>query len=509
MDHNFGLDDEKQGLVIGKMFGVLVVENAAGEIGYLKAFSGKLANANHHMGFVPPVFDMLTEKGFFKKEEEVISSLNFELEIKEEDVNYINVKKKLEELKLQSISEIAAEKQRVKDGKKSRKIQRAEAKTTLSNEEFEVFNEVLRLESIKSNFSLRDLIRIWAIKIEEAETEYNKYAIPIQQLREERKKRSSALQNQLFDSYTFLNAEGDKKSLLTIFENTISNRPPAGAGECAAPKLLQYAFLNDLKPITMAEFWWGQSPSAEVRMSETFYPACRGKCEPILGHMLSATNMDPNPMLENPALGKTIKIVYEDDDIAIINKPAEFLSVPGKNIVDSVYARLKILYPKAEGPLLVHRLDMSTSGIMIMAKNLKAHKFIQQQFIKREVYKRYVAILEGEIKDTKGFIDLPLRVDLNDRPRQLVCYEHGKSARTKWKVVEVKDKKTRIHFIPLTGRTHQLRVHAAHSKGLFAPIVGDDLYGTKKDRLLLHAESIIFIHPTTRKEMKFKIKAPF
>ncbi|MCL4105795.1 UNVERIFIED_CONTAM: hypothetical protein GTU68_028672 [Idotea baltica] len=214
-------------------------------------------------------------------------------------------------------------------------------------------------------------------------------------------------------------------------------------------------------------------------------------------------------MLENPAIGKKIEIIYEDDAIAIINKPAEFLSVPGKNISDSVLSRLKLLYPDAEGPLLVHRLDMSTSGIMVMAKTIAAHKYIQSQFIKRQVYKKYVAILDGVLKEKEGIVDLPLRVDLNDRPRQLVCYKHGKKAKTKWKVLEVKNNQTRIKFIPLSGRTHQLRVHSAHTNGLGIPILGDDLYGVLKDRMHLHAETIIFIHPITRKEVKFVIKAPF
>jgi tRNA pseudouridine32 synthase/23S rRNA pseudouridine746 synthase len=225
--------------------------------------------------------------------------------------------------------------------------------------------------------------------------------------------------------------------------------------------------------------------------------------------MLEGLTVDPNPMLENPAEGKTLAIVYEDDELAVINKPAEFLSVPGKNIYDSVYARVQERYPNATGPLIVHRLDMSTSGLLIVAKNKTAHQQLQRQFIKRNVKKRYVALLDGIIQEDEGVIDLPLRVDLDDRPRQLVCYEHGKNAVTHWKVIKRTDTQTLIHFYPITGRTHQLRVHAAHSLGLNAPIVGDDLYGTKADRLHLHAEWIQVNHPVTHKKIQFQVDPDF
>jgi tRNA pseudouridine32 synthase/23S rRNA pseudouridine746 synthase len=225
--------------------------------------------------------------------------------------------------------------------------------------------------------------------------------------------------------------------------------------------------------------------------------------------MLEGLTVDPNPMLDNPAEGKSLSIVYDDESIVVINKPAEFLSVPGKNIYDSVYARVLELYPTATGPLIVHRLDMSTSGLLIVAKNKEAHQQLQRQFIKRNVKKRYVALLAGVIQEDEGVIDLPLRVDLDDRPRQLVCYEHGKNAVTHWKVIKRTDTQTLIHFYPITGRTHQLRVHAAHSLGLNAPIVGDDLYGTKADRLHLHAEWIQVNHPVTYKKIQFQVDPEF
>ena len=259
----------------------------------------------------------------------------------------------------------------------------------------------------------------------------------------------------------------------------------------------------------MAEFWWGQSPKSEVRKHQQFYPACTGKCEPILKHMLKDIPLEDNPFKTNPAEGKTLEIVYEDDNLAVVNKPAEFLSVPGKDITDSVWSRVKSLYPDASGPLIVHRLDMSTSGLLLIAKSATVYKNLQAQFIQRKVKKRYIALLDGILNDSKGVIDLPLRVDLDNRPNQMVCFEYGKPAQTEWEVIGQKNNQTLVHFYPITGRTHQLRVHAAHQLGLNTPIVGDDLYGTKANRLHLHAESITFSHPITKESITVTVAADF
>lgn len=508
-DHNFGFEEEGSGLAIGKMFGVLVVKNRSGRIGYLRAFSGKLANKNHHRGFVPPVFDMLINGGFFRKGEEVLNRINEKIDLLEKENDYLASMKNLADLKLKVEGVIAKGREKIKAGKRSRKAIRSEAKMTMKASDFQVLEARLRAESIRNNYEFRDLCKHWKAALEKAEDLANNFQKPIDLLKKERREGSSSLQKQLFRQYTFLNAQKEEKSLLDIFERSTIKVPPAGAGECAAPKLLQYAFSNHLKPLALAEFWWGKSPSAEVRKSGFFYPACRGKCEPILGHMLSKTETDPNPMLENPGIGKVIKVVFEDDDLAIIVKPAEFLSVPGKNISDSVYIRVREKFPSACGPLIVHRLDMSTSGLMVIAKTPQAYKFIQEQFIKRRVEKTYVAILEGLIEKSQGMIDLPLRVDLNDRPRQLVCYDYGKPAQTKYVVIATTGNETRIRFYPITGRTHQLRVHAAHVNGLGMPIKGDDLYGKKGKRLHLHAEKITFAHPRTREKITFTNQAPF
>ena len=354
--------------------------------------------------------------------------------------------------------------------------------------------EKLRKESIQEQYYLKDKTTFWKGEIAHKEERLNSFLSEISTLKEERKRKSGQLQQRLFEKYHFLNAQQEEASLATIFSTSEGIKPPAGSGECAAPKLLQYAYLNNLEPIALAEFWWGQSPQSEVRKHGNYYPACRGKCEPILGHMLKGLTIDENPLLLNPAKDKELSIVFEDDTIMIVNKPAEFLSVPGKTIVDSVLTRLKSLLPDATGPLLIHRLDMSTSGILVVAKSEKAHKFIQRQFIQRTVQKRYIALLDGVVDVQQGTIELPLRVDLDDRPRQLVCYEYGKLARTKYKVLEIKEGKTKVVFIPITGRTHQLRVHAAHPKGLNIPIVGDDLYGKKRIACIYMLDiSLLFI----------------
>jgi tRNA pseudouridine32 synthase/23S rRNA pseudouridine746 synthase len=295
---------------------------------------------------------------------------------------------------------------------------------------------------------------------------------------------------------------------LDIFNNP-AIKSPAGSGECSAPKLLQYAFANDLKPISMAEFWWGISPNSAVRQHKNYYPACQSRCKPILTHMLQGIRMDPNLLLENLSEKQELKIIYEDDVLIVLNKPAEFLSVPGKEITDSVYNRIKEKYPTATGPLIVHRLDMSTSGILLLTKTKEANKVLQSQFINRTVKKRYVALLDGNLVENSGKIKLPLRVDLDDRPKQLVDFVHGKNAETDWEIIRREHGKTRVYFYPITGRTHQLRVHAAHKNGLNTPIFGDDLYGKKTNRLHLHAEFIEFFHPSTNEKISFTVDAEF
>jgi tRNA pseudouridine32 synthase/23S rRNA pseudouridine746 synthase len=506
--HDFGIGRSERNGAIGKMFGVLVVEDQSGKLGYIAAFSGKLGNSNHHQGFVPPVYDLLDPTGFFRKEEIEVNELTLELIQLEQNDSYLELKNKVESCRTDFLLWIQQEKALLKEHKKNRKLKRAAANQDDTLAYSQLIDE-LKEESIHQQIQFKHQQQVKKFTLDQLEESLHLFENQLSELREKRAAMSADIQARIFQSYTFLNVAHQQKSLLDIFKDTPFKTPPAGAGECAAPKLLQYAFLNQLKPIAMAEFWWGMSPDSEVKVHQEFYPACRGKCEPILSHMLKGIEMDINPMSINPAEGKELPIIFEDDYLLVVNKPAEFLSVPGKTIEDSVQTRIQHKYPSASGPLLVHRLDMSTSGIILIAKKKDIHESLQKQFLKRSVEKRYIALLQGYVKSSQGEIDLPLRVDLEDRPRQLVCYEHGKHALTKYEVLERTKGHTRVYFYPHTGRTHQLRVHAAHVSGLNAPIIGDDLYGQKSDRLYLHAEFLSFWHPITKERMEINCPAPF
>lgn len=508
-DHNFGLNEDYDPKAIGKMFGVLVVKTPNDEIAYIAGFSGKLANRNHHEYFVPPVYDVLNENDFYLPIEANLNSINKKLEEIENNRVY---KKLLTELndQVKAADEVISKlKSKNKILKKKRKEIRVAQKEILNEEDYIVLLESLSKESIYNHYLLKDTTNKWTIKLKKTQDKIDQFQSKIENLKTERQRISASTQERIFKKYSFLNANKNRKNLLDIFKNTYFQKPPSGAGECAAPKLLQYAYINNLQPIALAEFWWGQSPRSEIRKHKNLYPACKGKCEPILSHMLQGLEVDDNPLLLNPANDRNMEIVYEDEAIVIINKPHEFLSVPGKHIQDSVLSRLHKLFPECTGPLLLHRLDMSTSGILLMAKSEKIHAFLQRQFLKRTIKKRYLAVLDGVINKEEGIISLPIRGDFYDRPRQLVCTDHGKESKTKWKVISIENNRTRIHLYPITGRTHQLRVHAAHPDGLNASIVGDDLYGRSDERLMLHAEYIQFIHPTSRKLVEFTVKAEF
>lgn len=506
--HNFGIN-EQQGCPIGKMFGVLVVETPNGQLGFLAACSGKLAGTNTHRYLVPPVFDMLTQDSFFLLEEEEINQLNRDIAQLQRNPEIPTLESSLADRRIQAEDALKQSRIDMKRSKATRQETRLANQASMDEGDYALLIEDLIKQSYRDQHENALLKTYWKEQVQTVESRLSAIHAEITKLKTLRKYKSATLQAQLFDQYRFLNANGEQASLLTIFNKTEATVPPAGAGECAAPKLLQYAFLENLKPIAMAEFWWGASPPSEVRNHKSYYPACKLKCEPILGHMLQGMSIDDNPLLLNPAVDKELEIIYTDKDIVVVNKPAEFLSVPGINIQDSVYTRIVEQFPEIDGPVIIHRLDMSTSGILVLAKNKEAHQFIQDQFIKHTVIKRYTALLEGEVKAINGHIDLPLRVDLDDRPRQLICYTHGKPAQTRYEVQEVANGQTRIHFFPETGRTHQLRVHAAHQLGLGCPIIGDDLYGQRADRLHLHAAFIQFIHPKSKETINFSVPDPF
>ena len=507
-EHEFGIKSVKQKNAIGKMFGILVVKKIDNSLGYLAAFSGKLADKSLPDKFVPPIFNMRTEGSFYIQGEKKIEKIGAEIQLLKKDENYLSLKKSLKKLSKKIEEDLAAQRKKMKTSKLSRRLQKKEASANLDAANFNILNKKLIQESYNDQFYYKELQEYYSYKIEESKTLLAHFENKIMGLMALRKKTSAILQNTLFEKYQFLNQQKETKGLLAIFNNP-SSRPPAGAGDCSAPKLLQYAFQHHLTPIALAEFWWGISPNSEIRKHKNFYPSCQSRCKPILNHMLEGIDMDENLLLKNLTKKEELSVIYEDDDLIIVNKPPEFLSVPGKEIKDSVYTRIKQKYPEATGPLIVHRLDMSTSGIIVLTKTKEANKILQGQFIKRTVKKRYVALLSGKLSKKQGVIKLPLRLDLDDRPRQLVDFMNGKKAETNWVFINQNNNQTRVHFYPITGRTHQLRVHAAHKEGLNTPIKGDDLYGNKQDRLYLHAEFIEFTHPTSRNKISFTVPADF
>jgi tRNA pseudouridine32 synthase/23S rRNA pseudouridine746 synthase len=507
-EHNFGLNASQTNLPIGKMFGVLVVQNKQNEIGYVAAFSGKLADKSLPEKFVPPVFNMRTEGSFYIKGEAEIDEINSQLGALESNEQYLTLKKSTKKLNNTIAESLENQRKKMKLAKVDRKLRKKNALSILGELEFKTLTKKLMQESYNDQFLYKELQEYYDVKIKKNGKELVFFEKEISTLKKERKEKSNYLQQTLFSKYSFLNQQKELKNLLDIFNNP-AIKPPAGSGECSAPKLLQFAFDKDLTPISMAEFWWGISPNSAVRKHKNYYPACQGRCKPILTHMLNGIKMDDNLLLENLAEKQELKIIYEDDVLIVVNKPAELLSVPGKEITDSVYTRIKEKYPDATGPLIVHRLDMSTSGILLLTKTKDANKVLQSQFINRTIKKRYIALLDGNLVKNSGKIKLPLRLDLDDRPKQLVDFEFGKNAETNWEVIQREDGKTRVYFYPITGRTHQLRVHAAHKDGLNTPIVGDDLYGNKTNRLHLHAEFIEFIHPSTNEKMSFRVEAEF
>ncbi|CAM1370902.1 RluA family pseudouridine synthase [Tenacibaculum xiamenense] len=488
-NHDFGLDSNEG---VGKMFGVLVVKNEQKELGFLAAFSGKLAERTTYEYFVPPVFDVLDTRNFYLEAERKLNKLTKSIEALSSNKQYLDLKDAYNRKSKLQKDLLETEQIKIKQRRKLRKTQ----------------NSIDNQKNINEEFYLREYETYLNNKIKALRTAYFNEYERIEELKRERAQLSAKIQQKLFQSYQFVNNNNEVENLLHIFKESPQNIP-AGAGDCCAPKLFQYAYLNKLTPIAMAEFWWGKPLTSAVRKHKQYYPACTGKCKPILNHMLQGLSVETNPLLATINKTDSLDILYEDEYLLALNKPHDVLSVEGKEIEHSIEYLVKKNFPKATGPLIVHRLDMSTSGILLIAKSKEIHKKLQEQFIKKTIKKRYVALLEGVIPDMQGTIDLPLRVDLNDRPKQMVCYEHGKKALTKWEAIAVENNCTRIYFYPISGRTHQLRVHAAHPLGLNSPIVGDDLYGNKSKRLCLHAEQVKFIHPILKNEIVIHSPAPF
>lgn len=492
----------KEELDKGKMFGVLIVRTSNGQTGYLAAFSGNLCGSNSHSFFVPPVYDLLKPDGFFKIEEEQISAINHQIGQLQNCDRYLELQQKMER-------ETASSQQALSEARKVLKAAKEKREQRRLHRPNENEQAAMIRESQYQKAEFKRLERYWKEQISEIKTEMESFSSQIEALKAERRNRSAALQQKLFQQFNFLNAKGETKNLCAIFEETVQKTPPAGAGECAAPKLLQYAYLSGLSPIAMAEFWWGESPKTEIRHHGYYYPSCRGKCEPILRHMLQGLDVEPAPS-ERYSLSQNMpEILFEDQWLLVLHKPEGVLSVPGKSEEQSIYSLLRARYPEATGPLVVHRLDMATSGLLLAAKTQEVHRHLQAQFENRSIKKQYIALLDGILSEEEGVIDLPICPDYLDRPRQMVNEELGKTAITRYQVMDRKNGQTRIAFFPLTGRTHQLRVHAAHPLGLNCPIVGDELYGRKAERLYLHAEYLEFIHPVSGQRMVIEKKAEF
>jgi tRNA pseudouridine32 synthase/23S rRNA pseudouridine746 synthase len=480
----------------GKMFGVLVVKNQNNQLGYLAGFSGRIADSYHHSFFVPPIYDLKESSGFFLREEDCISNLNEKIENLLSDENYISLKNSWQKLNDDFLLFLEESQKQLAYNKKCRAERRAQS---LSEEE----NLRLTKESQFQKAQFKRDKQIWQNKLSELRTRLDKYETEISELQNLRKQSSALLQQKIFEQFELFNAKGERKNLCQIFSDYGNLIPPGGAGECAAPKLLQHAYKNNFKPVCMAEFWWGESPVGVVRNHGCFYPSCTSKCGPILSFMLQGLEVEENPLSVAVSLEHQVKIIYEDDYILVLDKPHGMLSVPGKESLSSIYDFVNQRWKNLSGPLIVHRLDMATSGIILIAKDKISHQNLQAQFKNRVVKKTYIAILDGIVEEDEGTIDLPLLPDFNNRPCQMVDFKLGKPAYTSYKVLERGNDFTRMEFSPYTGRTHQLRVHAAHKSGLNHPIKGDLLYGNAADRLYLHAQSISFIHPNSGNTISF------
>ena len=548
----------------GKMFGVLVVEyedeSGALQRGFLAAYSGLLGGRNDWPYFVPPVFDAQQPDGHFKRTEREISAINREIAAIEHDAEYLQSVEQYEQTKKRLQAEVDAFKAEV-DAAKARRDARRKSGEPLSEEE--------QAEMIRESQFMKAELRRRRKAMEQANsTLHIPHSTFLKSLQRKRKQMSDELQRWLFSAYRMLNAKGEERDLIDIFREYTHAMPPAGAGDCCAPKLLQYAYLHHLRPVCMAEFWWGESPASEIRHHLHYYPACRSKCLPILTHMLKGLDVAPNPLAQKRHTAEP-RVLYADEYIMVVDKPAGMLSVPGKaesvrsefsdsaNIsVEEYFANLQLptnsqftteqfTIGEADNSKLktqnskflkaAHRLDMDTSGLLVLARTEQAYVELQRQFASRETVKRYEAVLSGvptqnsKLKTQNSStqpsgcleaISLPLIADINDRPRQRVDMEHGKPALTLYNIVEVRavdantavayttkkvDKgRTLIHLYPKTGRTHQLRVHCAHPLGLACPILGDPLYGTERaDRMYLHAAELTFRHPVTGEMMHF------
>ena len=483
----------------GKMFGVLVVKDRQENVGFLAAYSGTTCFDFDNSYFVPPVFDYLQEDGFFKIGEREISEINRRIIEIENSDRLKTLAEQLDRLKAEAACKIESYRRKIEHAKAVRDEKRSLA---CSEEDL----EKLRNESRFMKAELKRLKVQKETEINDKSNSVKEITDALSELKAMRKQKSDALQEKLFRAFEMLDKDGNKKDVIDIFKDYGQGIPPAGTGECCAPKMIQYAYIMGYTLVAMAEFWYGKTPSAEIRHHLNYYPSCLGKCKPLLTYMLRGIDMDANPM--EHVVENTLEKVYDDEYICVINKPSGMPSVDGKVNTRSAESIVKEMYPYCD-IRAVHRLDMDTSGLLVFAKDYETYVSMQKMFAERKVKKRYIAILEGTVEKENGRISLPLSPDYINRPMQMVDKENGKDAVTSYRVVEVKDGRTRISLVPITGRTHQLRVHCAHAEGIGIPIVGDNLYGTADQRLMLHASNIEFVHPVTGHRITLKNSPEF
>ena len=496
-----GIDGFSEELQKGKMLGVLVVENRNGELGWIGAYSGQIKDRADWPQFVPNIFDYLQQDGHFKTEEREIGEINKSIKDIEKSERLQSLKLALEKTKAQNKEMLNKAKAEMDDAKKQRD------KTRETSQDQSTEDKLIK----ESQFMKAEFKRLKKKQQEEEDgilSQIKEIESRATVLKKEREQRSIVLQRWLFEHFEMLNANGESKNVLNIFGKNMT--PPSGSGECCAPKLLQHAFKMGYKPLSMMEWWWGASPKQEIRKHWQHYPACNSKCKPILGWMLKGLDVEPNSQEERAKETKGLKTIYEDEWIIAVDKPGGMLSVDGKIDAESVDSKIRNSKAEYQNAMIVHRLDMDTSGILLIAKDKETHKALQEQFLNHTIKKTYQAILDGIITEptetikyttptnkeiTVGKINLPLSPDIMDRPKQKVDYEHGKQATTLYRILKTSAGKTLVEFYPQTGRTHQLRVHSAHKSGLGAPIVGDELYGNRADELKLRAVEITFWHP--------------
>ncbi|BAY48912.1 pseudouridine synthase [Scytonema sp. HK-05] len=518
----------------GKMYGVLLVELPTGEQRVLKAFSGLLNGDSVAEGWVPPIpgrDEVALEEIRTLAQLDAIKQELITLKQLPQRQQYETLRSEFE-LRLQQMSD------RHRDCKNQRHEKRQICYEKLIGEALIVALEQLDEESRQHGIQRRQLKRQRDEVLQPLQHLIAAADARMGELKQRRKELSRQLQAQMHATYTLMNFLGQSLSL----QQLIPEGMPTGTGDCCAPKLLHYAATHSLKPLAMAEFWWGKSSCNQDKVQGEFYGACAERCQPLMGFLLSGlrpnpptpfprreggvlslSSPPPNPLLQGGGQGaafvakgvwgEVIPILYEDEWLIAVNKPAGLLSVPGRyrDTQDSVLSRLRQLSPDGMEIIAVHRLDQETSGILLLARDRHTYRQLSEQFQKRQVHKVYEAVLSGSLTTDKGVIELPLWGDPQNRPYQQVNLQYGKPSVTHFQVIATEGNNTRVEFMPRTGRTHQLRVHAADARGLGIPILGDRLYGCHAiaSRLHLHARELSFEHPQLGETLHLQVKTPF